>query len=98
MAEQYHVVVHRPLAPSDLGVMTEVELYGYVRTRSYGGIDAAEALLWSQKKKVRPRSTLKIQATRRFGLRFVGYELPRSPMPNWCMITPFLRLTSPFGG
>jgi len=46
----YRVVLHDRPTPSDLGEMTETEIYGYVGTR-LGSMDAAEAVLRELKNK-----------------------------------------------
>jgi hypothetical protein len=45
MADQYHVVVHEQPAPSDAGVMTQTEVYSYLRARLEGEVVAADAAL-----------------------------------------------------
>lgn len=42
---KYHLILHEWSAPNDLGTMTEMEVYGYVRTRLHGDEDAADAVL-----------------------------------------------------
>jgi hypothetical protein len=44
-APKYHVVLYEWSVPNDMGEMTEMRVYGLLRTRLYGDISATEAIL-----------------------------------------------------
>ena len=45
MSEQYHVVLHESYGPNDLGEISEMTLYVYIRTRLHGDLEQTEAVL-----------------------------------------------------